>query len=165
MSKKRILSFVIAAVAGALILIRLVVHSSHPHTDIRGLAVSENRPPIESEIPSTAASPAAKTKHKAAKAMSDTTVVTGCLQKSDETGEFSITGEDGKTWGLGSSSVKLDQHLGHEVTVTGSTIHESAKTEKAEEKREGQVENAGSKAEYADLNVTSLRMVSETCSK
>jgi len=87
--------------------------------------------------------------------------VTGCLQKGDEAGEFSIKGEDGKTWGLRSTSVKLDQHLGHQVTVTGSTTHET----KAEEKKEGQVENAGSKTEYADLTVTSLKMVSESCSK
>src|SRR5258708_4069137 len=91
--------------------------------------------------------------------------VTGCLQKGDEAGEFSIKGEDGKTWGLRSTSVKLDQHLGHQVTITGSTTKESAKTEKAEEKKEGQVENASSKAEYADLNVTDLKMISETCSK
>ena len=87
--------------------------------------------------------------------------VTGCLQKGDEAGEFSIKGEDGKTWGLRSTSVKLDQHIGHQVTVTGSTTHET----KAEEKKEGQVENAGSKAEYADLTVTNLKMVSDTCSK
>ena len=91
--------------------------------------------------------------------------VTGCLQKADASGEFSITGEDGKTWGLSSTSVKLDQHIGHKVTVTGSTTHESAKTEKAEEKKEGQVENAASKAEYADLTVTSLKMVSDSCTK
>ena len=87
--------------------------------------------------------------------------VTGCLQKGDEAGEFSIKGEDGKTWGLRSTSVKLDQHIGHQVTVTGSTTHET----KAEEKKEGQVQNAGSKTEYADLTVTSLKMVSESCSK
>lgn len=87
--------------------------------------------------------------------------VTGCLQKGDEAGEFSITGEDGKTWGLRSTSVKLDQHIGHQVTVTGSTTHET----KAEEKKEGQVENAGSKAEYADLTVTNLKMVSDSCNK
>lgn len=87
--------------------------------------------------------------------------VTGCLQKGDEAGEFSLKGEDGKTWGLRSTSVKLDQHIGHQVTVTGSTTHET----KAEEKKEGQVENAGSKMEYADLTVTSLKMVSESCSK
>ncbi len=87
--------------------------------------------------------------------------VTGCLQKGDEAGEFAIKGEDGKTWGLRSTSVKLDEHIGHKVTITGSTTHET----KAEEKKEGQVENAGSKAEYADLTVTSLKMVSDTCSK
>ena len=87
--------------------------------------------------------------------------VTGCLQKGDEAGEFSLKGDDGKTWGLRSTSVKLDQHIGHQVTVTGSTTHET----KAEEKKEGQVENAGSKTEYADLTVTSLKMVSASCSK
>ena len=87
--------------------------------------------------------------------------VTGCLQKGDEAGECSIKGEDGKTWGLRSTSVKLDQHIGHQVTVTGSTTHET----KAEEKKEGQVENAGSKTEYADLTVTNLKMVSDSCSK
>jgi len=95
------------------------------------------------------------------KAEKSSHTVTGCLQKGDEAGEFSITGEDGKTWGLRSTSVKLDQHLGHKVTVTGSTAHET----KAEEKKEGQVENAASKAEYADLTVTSLKMVSDSCSK
>src|SRR5207249_9775921 len=93
------------------------------------------------------------------KAMSHTKTVTGCLQKGDEPGEFSITGEDGKTWGLRSTSVKLDEHLGHKVNVTGTTTHETKAAEKAEEKKEGQVENAASKAEYADLTVTSLKMV------
>jgi len=102
---------------------------------------------------------------KKAEKSAHTQSVTGCLQKGDEAGEFSITGEDGKTWGLRSTSVKLDEHLGHKVTVTGSTTHETKAQEKAEEKKEGQVENAASKAEYADLTVTSLKMVSETCSK
>src|SRR5713226_5568148 len=92
------------------------------------------------------------------KAEKSTHTVTGCLQKGDEPGEFSITGEDGKTWGLRSTSVKLDEHLGHKVTVTGSTTHET----KAEEKKEGQVENAASKAagkeEVGDLRVTDLKM-------
>ena len=85
--------------------------------------------------------------------------VTGCLQKGDEAGEFFITGEDGKTWGLRSSSVKLNEHVGHKVTVTGSTTRES----KAEEKREGKAEKAAGKEEYGDLRVTSLKMISETC--
>jgi hypothetical protein len=72
-----------------------------------------------------------------------TETVTGCLQKSNEPGEFSITGEDGKTWGLYSTSVKLDKHLGHTVTVIGSRTYEA----KAKEKKEGQVERASSKQE------------------
>ncbi len=40
------------------------------------------------------------------------TTVTGCLQKGDEADEFSITGEDGKTYGLRSSAVDLSKHLG-----------------------------------------------------
>ena len=99
------------------------------------------------------------------KAMSHTKTVTGCLQKGDEPGEFSITGEDGKTWGLRSSNVKLEEHVGHKVTVTGSVHHESKTHEKAEEKKEGQMEKAAGKEEYRDLHVTSLKMVSDTCSK
>jgi hypothetical protein len=90
-----------------------------------------------------------------------TQTVTGCVQKGDEPGEVSITGEDGKIWGLRSTSVKLEPHIGHTVTVIGAVTHDS----KAEEKKEGQVEKASSKGEYADLDVTSLKMVSDTCSK
>jgi hypothetical protein len=91
--------------------------------------------------------------------------VTGCLQKGHEPGELSITGEDGKTWDLSSKTVKLDEHVGHQVTVTGSAHRESKAQEKAEEKKEGQVEKAAEKEEYGDLRVTDLKMVSETCSK
>ena len=48
------------------------------------------------------------------------TTVTGCLQKGDEAGEYSITGEDGKIYGLRSKTVKLSQHLGHKVMITGT---------------------------------------------
>src|SRR6266576_6978656 len=51
--------------------------------------------------------------------------VTGCLQKGDEPGEYSITGEDGKTYGLRSKAVNLLQHLGHKVTITGTIRQES----------------------------------------
>jgi hypothetical protein len=98
---------------------------------------------------------------QAPKPANNTKTVTGCMQKGDEAGEFAITGEDGKTWDLRSSSVKLDQHVGHKVTVSGLVTHES----KAEEKKEGQVEKASSKEEYGDIRVTSLKMVSDSCGK
>ena len=89
--------------------------------------------------------------------------VTGCLEKSGEPSEFSITGEDGKSWGLRSVSVKLDQHIGHQVTVTGTAARET-KAEENKEKKDGQVEKASSKEEYRDLRVITLKMVSDTCS-
>jgi hypothetical protein len=90
--------------------------------------------------------------------------VTGCLQKGDEPNEFSIIGEDGNSWGLRSSSVKLDEHVGHQVTVIGSPARET-RAEENKEKKEGKVENASSKEEYGDLRVTTLKMLSDTCSK
>jgi hypothetical protein len=38
-------------------------------------------------------------------------------------------GEDGKTWGLKSNSVKLADHLNHRVTVTGKVTKEGHETE------------------------------------
>jgi len=90
-------------------------------------------------------------KSQTAKAGGNVTV-TGCLQKGDEAGEFSITGADGKTFGLRSTSVKLDEHLGHKVTVTGKL-----KAEEKEEKHENT-------KEVGDLDVTNLKMVSTSCS-
>lgn len=87
------------------------------------------------------------------------TTVTGCLQKGDDPGEYSITGEDGKTYGLRSKAVSLSQHLGHKVTVTGALRPESAEKEKgeAEEHEKKEAPEAG------DIRVTSLKMVSEQC--
>lgn len=90
--------------------------------------------------------------------------VTGCLQKGDEKDEFSITGEDGKTWGLRSSNVKLEEHVGHKVTVTGKATEEG-KAEAKKEKKEGELEKAAQKEEYGDIRVTSLKMVSDSCPK
>ncbi len=94
-----------------------------------------------------------------------TKTLTGCLQKGTEAAVFSITAEDGKNWDLSSTTVKLDEHVGHQVTVTGSVHHESKAQEQAEEKKEGQMEKAAGKEEYGDLRVTDLKMVSETCTK
>jgi hypothetical protein len=92
---------------------------------------------------------------------SKTKAVTGCLQKGDQADLFSITGEDGKSWDLRSATVKLDEHVGHKVTVAGSPTREA----KAEEKREGQVENAARKEGLGELRVTALKMVSPSCTK
>ena len=93
------------------------------------------------------------------KSTGDKTTVTGCLQKGDEPGEYSITGEDGKTYGLRSKAVKLSQHLGHKVTITGTLRPESAEKEKAEAEEHEKKEAA----EAGDIRVTDLKMVSDTC--
>ena len=88
--------------------------------------------------------------------------LTGCLQKSADKGRFSLVAEDGKAWELHGNSIKLDNHLGHTVTVTGILTGEM----KAQEKpRPGIVVQASSKEkeEYAGLSVTGLTIVSETC--
>jgi hypothetical protein len=72
-----------------------------------------------------------------------------------------LTAADGKSYDLRSDSVKLDQHIGHQVTVTGTASTET----KAEEKKEGQVEKASSKEAIANLSVTDVKMISETCTK
>lgn len=101
---------------------------------------------------------------QAEKPAKETKTVTGCLQKGDEAGEFSIVGDDGKAWDLRSSTVKLEDHVGHKVTVTGAASGES-KAETKTEKKEGAVENAAQKAEYRDLRVTSVKMISDSCAK
>jgi hypothetical protein len=84
----------------------------------------------------------------------DNVTVTGCLAKGDEAGEYSITGDDGKTYGLRSSKIKLAEHLGHKVTVAGAIS--KLENPKKEEAKTG-------KREIGDLRVTNLTMVSSSC--
>src|SRR5579863_2058763 len=49
-----------------------------------------------------------------------THTATGCLMKSPVTNTFTITDENGKLWDLRSSTVSLDAHVGHTVTVSGT---------------------------------------------
>ena len=94
-----------------------------------------------------------------AKSAGGKTTVTGCLQKGDEAHEFSITGEDGKTYGLRSSAVDLSKYLAHKVTVTGTLKAESYEKEKGE-REENEKKEA---VEAGDIRVTNLKMVSDTC--
>jgi hypothetical protein len=54
----------------------------------------------------------------AAPAPADT--VTGCLQKGQQAGTYTLTSKDGKTYSVTSKSVKLGGHVGHTVTLTGT---------------------------------------------
>jgi hypothetical protein len=101
----------------------------------------------------------------AAKPMNAKVAVTGCLQKGDSADEFAIAGEDGKTWELRSKTVKLDEHVGHTVTVTGVRHNETTAEAAKEEKTEGKESKEAETKEAGDLSVTSLKMVSDSCKK
>ncbi|HEX5385529.1 MAG TPA: DUF5818 domain-containing protein [Gemmatimonadales bacterium] len=54
-------------------------------------------------------------------AAQEPTSVTGCIAKGSAEGTYTITDADGNTYALTSSSVKLENHVGHRVTVTGTS--------------------------------------------
>jgi hypothetical protein len=85
---------------------------------------------------------------------------TGCLQKGAEAHGYTLTGEDGKVWELRSTKVKLADHVGHKVTVMGSSSQQSEMAEK--KVNDSEMKESGGK-DHGDLKVTSLKMVSESC--
>jgi len=95
---------------------------------------------------------------QAQESMSKTNSVTGCLQKGVEPGGFYIAGEDGNVWEL---SGKVDAaHVGHKVTVKGHVLHRTQVEEAKYSDHEKQEANGKS---VADFQVTSLKMVSDSC--
>jgi hypothetical protein len=98
---------------------------------------------------------------QARKLATQTKTVSGCVQRGYEPHEFLITSEDGRVWGLRSSAVKLEGHLGQTLTVSGLITHEARP---GEAKKKGPEKGAGEE-EDGDLRVASLKVVSETCGK
>jgi hypothetical protein len=95
---------------------------------------------------------------QAQESMSKTHSVTGCLQKGVEPGGFTISGEDGTVWEL---SGKVDAtHVGHKVTVSGHPLHRSEPEEAKFAANEKQEANG---KQVADFQVTSFKMVSQSC--
>ncbi|MGZ4790120.1 MAG: DUF5818 domain-containing protein [Terriglobales bacterium] len=89
--------------------------------------------------------------------------VTGCLQKGGEPVGFFITSADGTHWELyPSDKVSLADHVGHTVTVTGTIVKRSPAQEKKSQPYEKKEIGTGA---HHDLKVSSVKMVSETCSK
>ncbi len=96
---------------------------------------------------------------------SENITVTGCLQKGDEANEFMLTTTDGKLYGLRSTMVKLSDHVGHTVAVTGRLSREEKEGDKDEDNDEAKESGKhNGKEETGDILVTSLKMVSKTCS-
>jgi hypothetical protein len=99
---------------------------------------------------------------KSAKAGKGSTTVTGCIQKGTEANGYYITDENGKTWELSPSS-KVSEHAGHKVTLTGMTTKAPKATEAKKESHEK--EEAGSNSHAGDFKVSTVKMISETCSQ
>jgi hypothetical protein len=101
-----------------------------------------------------------ETTHKKVRTLS------GCLQKGDDANEYKLTTAKGATWEVKSDSVKLDEHVGHTVTVTGvvsnAALHGAKEDTKAEAKEHGVGKNS---TEHGHLTATSLKMVSESSSQ
>jgi hypothetical protein len=118
-----------------------------------------------SSVALQAQAPAAPATTPTTKPVHPAITVTGCLQKGDSADEFAITGEDGKTWELSSSTVKLAAHVGHTVTITGVRHHETKAEEAKEAKTEAKESKEAEAKEAGDLRVSSLKMVSASCKK
>jgi len=101
-----------------------------------------------------------KTTHK------KTRTLTGCLQKGEDANEYNLTTKDGGTWEIKSDSVKLDEHVGHTVKISGvvpnAMAHGMKEDTKEEMKEHGMDKHA---TEHGHLTVTDLTMVSDTCPK
>ena len=101
-----------------------------------------------------------KTTHKKVRTLS------GCVQKGDDANEFKLTTAKGNTWEIESDSLKLGDHVGHTVTITGvvsnAKMHGMKEDAKTEAKEHGMGKNS---TEHGHITVTNLTMVSDTCKK
>ena len=85
--------------------------------------------------------------------------VTGCLVQGDEPKEVWLAEKNGRIYGLVSSKIELNAHLGHKVIVSGYVLPEG----KEEAGEETQRQSKPGKRETADFHVLTLKMISTTC--
>src|ERR1700674_401572 len=92
--------------------------------------------------------------------------LSGGLQKGDDANEYKLTTAKGGTWEIQSDTLKLGDHVGHTVTITGvvsnAAMHGMKEDAKAEAKEHGMGKNS---TERGHLTATDLTMVSDTCKK
>jgi hypothetical protein len=95
-----------------------------------------------------------------------TRTLTGCLQKGDSANEYQLTTAKGGTWEIKSDTVKLGNHVGHTVRITGvlpnATLHGVKEDAKTEAREHGVDKNS---TEHGHMTVTYLKMISDGCSK
>jgi hypothetical protein len=106
----------------------------------------------QSQNPSNAQTPSTNTQAQSRSKTDKTTTVTGCLMKGDQTDEYKIS-DNGTTYDLHSTAnVKMADHVGHKVTVTG----------KLDTSQAGGA-NTANRTTAERLDVTKLTHVSATC--
>jgi hypothetical protein len=77
--------------------------------------------------------------------------IVGCLSSSG--GTYTLTAKDGKTFELTGDTAKLNNHVGHEMKITGTISPASASSSGAMEKNSGE----------ETIDVTSFKHISKTC--
>jgi hypothetical protein len=82
-----------------------------------------------------------------------------CLVRGDEPKEVWLAEKSGRIYGLESSKIELNAHLGHKVIVRGYVLPEG----KEGAGEEAQRQNKTGKRETADFHVLTLKMISTTC--
>jgi hypothetical protein len=89
--------------------------------------------------------------------------ITGCLQKGSESEGYYLISKQGKHWELyNNPDVSLADHVGHTVTLTGTVAQRSASQE--EKTQPNEKKETGTR-KHADLQVSSVKHVSDSCSK
>src|SRR6202040_1944442 len=93
--------------------------------------------------------------------------ITGCLSKGDSADEFLLTANDGSTWEVRSNNaVDLASHVGHTIEAKGVVSH--AKMHNMKEDTKDAAKDSGMKkssTEHANLKVTDVHMVGDSCQK
>jgi hypothetical protein len=94
--------------------------------------------------------------------------VTGCLQKGDKAGEYSIKTDNGATWLLKSRKVDLTEHVGHQVTAAGflraNQTTQTPSTPNTTVDNAQDESGAGGAGTINTLHVVNVKMLSQTCS-
>ena len=89
-------------------------------------------------------------------------IVTGCLQKGLEPGGFFLIAANNQHWELyQNGAVPLADHVGQAVAVTG--IFNPNRSAAQEEKSQPYEKKETGERKHGDFQVSSLKVVSETC--
>jgi hypothetical protein len=91
-------------------------------------------------------------------------LVTGCLKRGEVADRFHLIGRDGKAYALRSTSLKLADHVGQNVTIKGVLEHDAKRDDYDFEGSEVNEEyGKGKVAEFVDIEVIDLKMVARSC--